>query len=63
MKTTERKYWQCGHDIRGGWYHQRAYLFDTGAHCYGILLGYGWRKRVHKVPACPVISLELFKLI
>ena len=52
MRKTERKHWQNGHQVRGGYYHILAFSFWK----YAIMIGFahkGHRK----------ISIDFYKLI
>lgn len=53
MKTTERKHWLNGHDVRGGWFHTWAWTDDT----FGVLFMYGINR------FRPHVSIKIFKLV
>lgn len=40
MKKTEKKHWQNGKSVRGGWFHQWAWTDDT----YGVIIAWGCKK-------------------
>lgn len=53
MKTTEKKHWLNGHDIRGGWFHTWAWTDGT----YGVMFSWGWKYFL------PTFKVNVYKLI
>lgn len=51
MKTTTKKHWQNGHQLRGGWFH----TLNLSAFNYGVMLTWGTLPNT--------LTIQLFKLI
>lgn len=43
MKTTERKHWENGHQIRGGWFHTYNLAIELGHVTIGVMVSWGWK--------------------
>lgn len=37
MKTTEKRYWVNGHQVRGGWFH----TLNMSLFYYGVMVSWG----------------------
>jgi len=56
MKTTTKKHWVNGHQIRGGWFHTYTASFGR----YGVMLSWGKLPNGYRVDR---LKIDFYKLI
>ena len=56
MNISEKKHWQNGHQVRGGWFHTLNFSFLS----YGIMFSWGELPNGYRKDH---LKIKLFKLI
>ena len=57
MKKTERKHWQNGHQVRGGWFH----TVNLSCYFFGVMLSWGELPNGYRNN--DALEIEIFRLI